>query len=376
MSKSCIKNSSCFIFIKLEIMQFLTSVINIYSEKENLILRTKDKKDYINMISEVKNILSQFKNKSILVIGDVMLDEYIWGNVDRISPEAPVPVVDVIREEYKLGGAGNVAKNLISLGAGKVYLSGVVGFDKAAEILIDLYKGSGIDVSRIHYIADRKTTLKTRILGEHQHVVRVDRESKCEISEDASRSILNIPSDIDAIIISDYGKGVINKQIMQGVVETKKYIVVDPKKRNFNIYENVDLITPNVKELSEGTGYHIINPDKDIHVAAEILYKKLKCKNVLVTRGSEGMSLFEMYDGGHKQFDIPTYAKKVFDVTGAGDSVVAAFTLSRLCTKDSTLACRIANVAAGIVVGEMGAVSPTVKEIIDYFDSITDHSGR
>jgi rfaE bifunctional protein kinase chain/domain len=328
------------------------------------------------MRNKVETILSSFKTKSILVIGDIMLDEYIWGNVYRISPEAPVPIMDVTKEEYKLGGAANVAKNLKTLGAKTVYLAGVVGVDNGSDTLLGLLKETGIDTLHMCFDQNRKTTVKTRIMAGHQHVVRIDRETRDEITEDHIRSILNISKNIDAIIISDYAKGVINKEIMESIVKLGKPVIVDPKKKNFILYNNVDVITPNLQELSEGSGKEIKTPN-DIDKAAEILFEKLNCKNLLITKGSEGMSFFEKSSG--KKLDIPTYARKVFDVTGAGDTVISTFALSLVSGADMELACKISNAAAGIVVGEMGAISPTPDEILDYFSyyySDSPHSER
>lgn len=315
---------------------------------------------------KLRHIINNMSDKKIFVIGDIMLDEYLWGNVDRISPEAPVPVVDVKKETMQLGGAGNVTKNIISLG-GKVLMGTVIGKDHPGENVYSMLHEFKVDCDNVVIDPSRKTSIKTRVVAHSQQVVRIDKEDKDYICENSLKKLTCFSDkEFDAIIISDYGKGVISKQLITLLVDyaNKKHIpiYVDPKERNFEHYHNVDLITPNTKELSFGSGLKI-NPksDKDIENAAEILFRKLSCKNILATRGEDGMSLF--YNG--RISHIPSYAQKVFDVTGAGDTVMSVFTLAKVAGANLFEAALISNIAAGIVVGQVGAVSVNRDELLD-----------
>jgi rfaE bifunctional protein kinase chain/domain len=307
-------------------------------------------------------IFRQMKTKTIMVIGDIMLDHYIWGKVERISPEAPVPIVNVYEEAFKLGGAGNVANNLKSLGA-SVILSGTIGTDQYSQSLLSTLWDAGIPTDWIVTDAIRGTIVKTRVVAHTQQVVRLDRENKTPVSSsvrgllvDAVRA--NIDK-LDAIIVSDYAKGIVSKELVQEVLDlawSKDIpVCIDPKNGNFPCYHNVDLITPNLKELSQGSGIKIQSYE-DILIAARKVIEELNCKVLLVTRGECGMSLFDMENEGGP-VDIPTMAHHVYDVTGAGDTVIAAFTLAMLSGATSREAAIIANKAAGIVVGEVGAAS-------------------
>jgi rfaE bifunctional protein kinase chain/domain len=305
-------------------------------------------------------IFEGMKSKCIMVIGDLMLDEYIWGKVERISPEAPVPVVEVQKELFKLGGAGNVANNLMSLGA-RVIINAVRGNDRYGDILINTLNDSNFSTDSIFPDNKRGTTVKTRIIAQTQQVARIDKEDKTLISESLRKKILysyrEHLSEIDALIISDYGKGIISKKLLGQVVPPARQkgipVCVDPKERNFAHYKNVSAITPNIKELSFGAGIKIEDYDQIIQAARKIK-TFLDCDMVLVTRGEHGMSLFQ--EDGHP-IDIPTTAKAVYDVTGAGDTVIACFTLAMSSGATPKEAAIIANVAAGIVVAEVGAAS-------------------
>ncbi|MGC9324966.1 MAG: D-glycero-beta-D-manno-heptose-7-phosphate kinase [Desulfomonilia bacterium] len=308
----------------------------------------------------LKRIFEGMKSRTIMVIGDLMLDEYIWGNVDRISPEAPVPVVEVQKELFKLGGAGNVANNLINLGA-TVRIAAIMGSDRHADILLGILKDLNIPTDYMLPDPMRGTTVKTRIIAHTQQVARIDKENRSLISDALRNGIISSLKDsihtIDAIIISDYGKGVVSKKLIRDVVATAKAekvpICVDPKERNFPFYRNVNVITPNIRELSFGAGIKI-EENSHIDEAAQKVKSLLGCDMVLVTRGEHGMRLFAQ-DG--KSTDIPTNAKAVFDVTGAGDTVISCFTLSLASGATPLEAAIIANVAAGLVVAEVGAAS-------------------
>jgi D-glycero-beta-D-manno-heptose-7-phosphate kinase len=309
---------------------------------------------------KLQAIFEGMKSKTIMVIGDLMLDHYIWGKVERISPEAPVPVVDVQEEKYRLGGAGNVASNLLSLGA-SVIISGVRGSDPQGDTLVSILGDLGIPSDRIITDPLKGTIVKTRIIAHTQQIVRLDREDRSLISDELRNRLISTvreaaPS-IDAVIISDYAKGVVSKELLEGIVRIAREhgipVCVDPKERNFPFYKDVDLITPNTKELSFGAGIKI-ESDGDILQAAQKIKATLACRTLLVTRGEHGMSLF---DQGNDVVDIPAMARAVYDVTGAGDTVIACFTLALVSGATPGEAAVIANAAAGLVVAEVGAAS-------------------
>lgn len=309
-------------------------------------------------------IFSNIKTKKILVIGDLILDRYIWGKVNRISPEAPVPVVEVSHENFLLGGATNVAHNIVSLGA-IATLIGIVGKDRAGEVMMEMLAEKGI-INRGVLFTNRPTTVKTRVIAHNQQVVRFDREDKNKVEGKALKGLLeSIRREIyehDAVIISDYKKGVVSTELVKEVLKYAKpkkiFVAVDPKVGHFHCYRNVSLITPNVSEASHASGIEI-KDEKTLIKAGRILLKKLSCNAVLITRGEQGMSLFEKDNIVH----IPTVARNVYDVTGAGDTVIAAFTLSLVSGARIEDAAIIANHAAGIVVGEVGTAVATIEQL-------------
>ncbi len=312
-----------------------------------------------------KNILKKFKDKKILILGDIILDHFIWGSVDRISPEAPVPVVDVQNESYMLGGAGNVANNIISLGA-KASIVGVIGNDHRADIINKIFAERKINVEGVMHDS-RPTTVKTRVIAHSQQVVRVDREDRKTIGSRVFKSIADYISDNindhEGVIVSDYNKGVVSQKLMRFLMNLSKqynlFVAVDPKVGNFNYYKGVSLITPNKKEASEDSRINI-KDDATLKNAGFQLLNKLQCDSVLITRGDEGMSLFV----NKEVHNIPTVAREVYDVTGAGDTVISAFTLSYVSGASKLQSAEIANHAAGIVVGEVGTATTTVNEIL------------
>jgi len=315
----------------------------------------------------MKNIFKRFKSTGILVVGDLMVDQYIWGNVRRISPEAPVPVVEVTGESVMPGGAANVAYNVLSLG-GKVFVAGLIGSDDTGKILINKFKEKGLDTEGIFIDNERPTTVKTRVIAHNQQVVRFDKEVQTEINSAIIKMIIEYIKEkfdeIDGIIISDYSKGLITKGLVKKIVELakgKKLIAVDPKIGHFHYYRDVDLITPNINEASSGSGIEI-KDERSLINAGRTLQRKLRCESVVITRGEHGMTLFQE---GRKVIHIPTCAREVYDVSGAGDTVVAALTLA--CCAGATLAysADIANHAAGIVVGKLGTATATLDEVID-----------
>jgi D-beta-D-heptose 7-phosphate kinase/D-beta-D-heptose 1-phosphate adenosyltransferase len=315
------------------------------------------------MTTQFRNIINAFKDRHILIIGDLILDNYIFGKVNRISPEAPVPVLEVTEESSRLGGATNVAHNIVSLGA-KATVAGVIGDDKEGETLLGQCKLKGIATEGV-IIANRPTTVKTRIIAHHQQVVRVDKEDTQPLSTDSYLRLLDYVKrhlrDYDGVIVSDYKKGVVSAGLIKDTAEALKgrFIAVDPKVGNFHCYKGVTIITPNLKEASEGSGIPINDEDSLIKAGHKLL-KTLSLKALLITRGEQGMSLFEKDKGEIKVTHIRSVAKSVFDVTGAGDTVIAVFTLALLSGASMVDAARVANHAAGIVVGEVGTavVSP------------------
>ena len=316
-----------------------------------------------------KKIIRGFKNRNILVIGDIILDHYIWGRVSRISPEAPVPVVEVTRESFLLGGAANVAHNIVSLG-GRASVIGINGQDIAGEALMNILIQRGVNCDGI-FTENRPTTVKTRVIAHNQQVVRFDREDRKYVDGKILKGILGYINSVlfhyDAVIVSDYQKGMISQELIRDIVKKAKpkemFIAVDPKVGHFDFYKGVSLITPNVMEASSGSNIEI-RDDKTLLRAGRSLMKKLSCKAVLITRGEQGMSLFEK----NKVTHIPTVARKVYDVTGAGDTVISAFTLACSSGANMEEAAVIANHAAGIVVGEVGTAVATPEQLLKSFE--------
>ena len=318
---------------------------------------------------DYKKIIRGFKDRNILVIGDIILDHYIWGKVSRISPEAPVPVVEVTREEFLLGGAANVAHNIVSLG-GRASVIGINGQDIAGEALMNILRQRGVNVDGI-FTENRPTTVKTRVVAHNQQVVRFDREDRKYVDGKILKGILAYINSVlfryDAVIVSDYQKGMISSELISDIVKKTKsrdmFIAVDPKVGHFDFYKGVSLITPNLMEASSGSNTEI-RDDNTLLKAGRSLMKKLSCKAVLITRGEQGMSLFEK----NKVTHIPTVARKVYDVTGAGDTVISAFTLACASGANMEEAAVIANHAAGIVVGEVGTAVATPEQLLKSFD--------
>ncbi len=316
-------------------------------------------------MNKLTSFLERFKEKKIIVIGDIMLDKYIWGSVDRISPEAPVPVVKAIKEDYVPGGAANVANNIAALGA-KSFMVGITGDDAARSILVSELKKRGIDTNGVSQDKDKPTTQKIRVIGQKQQLLRIDYEKvdylNNEFENKTIKFISDLIDDIDAIIVSDYAKGVITKTLMANIVELcrkkNKIVIIDPKPRHLDYYKGATLMTPNMKEAQEMFNI-TYEADGGIDEIGKYLLKKIDAP-VLITRGEQGMSLYEK-DG--KITNIPTKAKEVYDVTGAGDTVVATLTLSLASGANMTESAAIANYAAGIVVGKIGTSTTNVEEL-------------
>jgi rfaE bifunctional protein kinase chain/domain len=319
-------------------------------------------------ISKLKAIISNFSNKKILVIGDIILDEFIWGKVSRISPEAPVPVVRVKSESFMPGGAANVANNIRSLG-GKAYLIGVVGNDHRAGVLKNELKQRGVNTEGVFTDPQRPTILKTRVIAHQQQVVRIDKERSEPVAGNITRRIVKfaerIIDEIDGLIVEDYGKGLITPLLLDGIIplakKKRKLIAVDPKEEHFAYYKGVTLLTPNNAEASRAAGFEI----KDLATLKKAgfeLQKRLKAKVILITLGEDGMMVFEE---GKSPKKIDTIAQEVYDVSGAGDTVVSSYTLALISGANPIQAAHIANCAAGIVVGKIGIAVVSQKEIIE-----------
>lgn len=311
--------------------------------------------------------IDRFARTRILVVGDIVLDHYIWGKVSRISPEAPVPVVNVTRESLLLGGATNVVQNIHALG-GSVSVCGVIGSDEAGSQVLRLLRGRGIQTDGLIETDDRPTTIKTRIIAHSQQVVRFDRETRDGIGKEIHNRIFDhvkrrVSEGLDGIVVSDYSKGVVTADLVRDIVRISRkngiIVSVDPKVNHFGMYRGVTILTPNVNEASIGSRIEIDDEDSLLRAGA-LLLKKLNCDAVLITRGEQGMSLFER---GGRVTHIPTVAREVFDVTGAGDTVIGALTLAMASGAGMVDAARISNYAAGIVVGIVGTASVKPEEL-------------
>lgn len=315
---------------------------------------------------KLANIVPCFKAKNILVVGDLILDHHIFGKVERVSPEAPVPVVWASKENFVCGGAANVGLNLRALGA-KVSLCGVIGRDSQGQTLFNHIKKNKIDTSLVVKDATRPTTIKSRVIANNQQVVRVDWESLDFIAPKTNAAILEkIKKNIDrfdAVIIEDYGKGVINPTLVSQLVgicrKNKKIITVDPKEEHFNYYRGVTALTPNLKEAQAAANMKT-RSFKDIPALGRKIIKSLNPKVLLLTLGEDGMMVFTKNHNHH----IPTAALEVFDVSGAGDTVISAFTLALSCAATYDQAAILANLSAGIVVAKRGAAVASVKELL------------
>jgi D-glycero-beta-D-manno-heptose-7-phosphate kinase len=323
----------------------------------------------------IEELLSQFPGKTILILGDVMLDEYIWGKVARISPEAPVPIVEVTKETQRLGGAANVAANIHALGGVPIPI-GVVGKDESGNRLLELLKESGIEgfgVAR----DDRPTTLKTRIMAHNQQIARADWESREPLSPQLNLALSTAFTQFlkrsSIAIVSDYNKGVVNRELLATILPKAKAagvpVFLDPKVPHADYYRPVTLITPNQREAELMTGMTISDQDT-LEEAGQRLLEKFECEYALITCGEEGMALFDATVSHH----LPTVAREVFDVSGAGDTVIATLALARAAGGTMEEAAVLANHAAGIAVGKVGIATVTREELLSDFESRNAHS--
>jgi rfaE bifunctional protein kinase chain/domain len=312
--------------------------------------------------------LSRFGSSRVLVVGDIMLDEYVWGSVRRISPEAPVPVVAVRDDTHVLGGAANVAVNIAGLQA-KTHLIGLIGTDNAGKDILRMLRKQGIGVSGIVSESGRPTTRKTRVIAHNQQVVRVDREKKDPPGEKARDELLkNIASlvpQVDGVVLSDYRKGMLTREVVSEVIALAgkhgAFVAVDPKHPDFAYYAGCTIITPNKSEAEAAMGGQDLSGDVAISAAGRALLKKARAAAILITRGEEGMSLVER--GRSASFHVPALARQVFDVTGAGDTVIATLAVAMGAGVPIRDAALLANVAAGVVVGEVGTSPITIEKL-------------
>ena len=323
----------------------------------------------------IEQLLNRFAANTIVIVGDVMLDEFIWGKVQRISPEAPVPVVEVLDETYHMGGSANVAANIRGLEGTPIPI-GVLGRDSAADRVLDLLRQSGIEVSGL-VRDDRPTTLKTRIIAQNQQVVRTDRESRKalspQINADLASAFLRHLPQAKAVIVSDYDKGVVNRELLSAILPNARSagvpVFLDPKVPHADYYRPITLITPNQREAELLTGT-AIEDERGLEDAGRKLLEKFECEYALITRGEEGMSLFSGSGSRH----LPTFAREVFDVTGAGDTVIATLALAWAGGGTMEESAILANHAAGIVVGKVGIATVSQSELLTDFEARNAHS--
>jgi D-beta-D-heptose 7-phosphate kinase/D-beta-D-heptose 1-phosphate adenosyltransferase len=321
---------------------------------------------------KLESILKGFPRVRLLVVGDIMMDRSIFGKVSRISPEAPVPVIIAETEDFNLGGAANVAHNIRSLG-GIVSLCGIVGDDENGKKIYEKIVERGIRTQGIFFEQGRQTTVKTRIIAHHPHyqqLVRVDRETtdhpKASTLRNLSRFLTEKIEDFDGVVFSDYGKGLLTRKLIQTIVErarqSKKLIMVDPKVKNFFFFKGATVITPNTNEASEASRIPVTD-QSSVEKIGRSLLKRLKCSALVITQGEKGMIIFER---DQRPYRVPTVAKEVYDVTGAGDTVIGTMALAlgtgrRVTVKD---AASLANYAAGIVVGKVGTAIVSSEELL------------
>jgi D-beta-D-heptose 7-phosphate kinase / D-beta-D-heptose 1-phosphate adenosyltransferase len=320
----------------------------------------------------MESLFSHMGSISCLVIGDLMLDEYLWGKTERISPEAPVQIVDVIREELRLGGAGNVVNNLVATGA-KVKVCSVIGDDQNGRALLDAFRELGVDVDAVYSDSSRLTSRKTRVVASHQQIVRIDRETKDVLSEKTEQQVCdwisaNIAS-FNVVLLSDYMKGVLTSRVIECAIAAASAagvpVLVDPKGTSYSRYKGATMLTPNRKEAEMASGI-AIRDMATLAQAAEIIIGQAQLEYLLITRSEEGMSLFT---AGNNAIHIPTVAREVFDVSGAGDTVLAFLAIGLASSLSMADAARLANIAAGIAVSKLGTSVVTPAEIISSVSS-------
>ncbi|HKU67478.1 MAG TPA: D-glycero-beta-D-manno-heptose-7-phosphate kinase [Candidatus Baltobacteraceae bacterium] len=317
-----------------------------------------------------RDLFERMRERRLLVVGDVMIDEWIWGTATRISPEAPVPVVQVTDHSFTLGGAGNVANNLRALQA-HVTFAAAIGSDALAHYVSDILSTEGISADGLIRLNDRPTTRKTRVVAHNQQVVRTDWESTSSLP-DADRAKLaeivrTYAAQADAVVLSDYAKGLFSRDIVEAAFACG-IVLADPKPQNLQLFRGVTCVAPNVHEAAQATGVAITD-DASLERAGALLLEALACRYVVITRGEHGMSLFGR-DG--ERLHIPSVARAVFDVSGAGDTVIAVLSLALAAGASIELAMQLANYAAGAVVEKLGTATASADEIL----ALVDHAAR
>ena len=321
------------------------------------------------MKEKFKYFFSSDERPKILVIGDLILDEYIWGGVSRISPEAPVPILETRSENLALGGAANVANNLVGLGC-EVHLCGAIGQDEKGDKLLKTIHDRSIQTEGIFRFVHRPTTTKIRIIAHNQQILRVDKEDNRPITEETEKKLIQyinqvIPT-MDGVICSDYHKGILTEKVIKAVMrkaqKSEKAVIVDPKNSDFSLYKGATVITPNLREVASSVPIKI-KDQEDLGRAAEYLLNLTKAQAILITQGKDGMSL---YKSKERLISIPTVAKEVFDVTGAGDTVISVFSMAMFVGFDYQEAAWLSNMAASVVVGKVGTAVVTLEEINEF----------
>ena len=321
--------------------------------------------------SSIETILHSFRSKRIAVIGDIMLDNYIFGHVSRISPEYPVPVVDVTHEDHRLGGAANVALNTLALGA-KTVLIGITGADHSRDVLVELFRSRDLATDGLICDTSRPTTTKTRILSQNHHITRVDVESRKEIDINIEKKILNsfeaIVNSIDAVILEDYNKGLLSAPLIQKLVASAKAhqipVLVDPKHQNFFAYKGCSLFKPNLSEMAAALGILLQNNDREVEEACRRLQEEIQADAIIVTRSEKGMTI---YNGSFTH--IPATSLEVADVSGAGDTVIGTLALGMAANLDIVMNATIANLAAATVCQEVGAVPVNPEKLLKAYQA-------
>ncbi|HEY1653840.1 MAG TPA: PfkB family carbohydrate kinase [Candidatus Tumulicola sp.] len=318
---------------------------------------------------DARAVFERIRGRKVLVVGDLMIDEWIWGTVSRISPEAPVPVVAVNDHSFTLGGAGNVANNLRALGA-EVAFCATVGDDAFAHQVRDLLRGEEVDDAGVFALADRPTTRKTRVVAHNQQVVRADWESVESPPAPARARVVDFvaarAADSDAVIFSDYGKGLLSREVVEAALACP-LVLADPKPQNIDLFAGVTCVAPNASETAAVTGIPV-RDEATLEAAGSRLLERLRCRYAVITRGEHGMALFG--DGGER-LAVPSVARTVYDVSGAGDTVIAMLTLALAAGAPIDRAVRLANFAAGAVVEKLGTATASANEIL----ALVEHDG-
>jgi D-beta-D-heptose 7-phosphate kinase/D-beta-D-heptose 1-phosphate adenosyltransferase len=315
------------------------------------------------MVDDARSLFARMRGRRILVVGDLMIDEWIWGRVSRISPEAPVPVVAVTDHSFTLGGAGNVASNLRALDA-EVQFVGTIGDDAFAADIRRMFAAQNVGEDGVFSVGDRPTTRKTRVVAHNQQVVRADWESGAPL-RDADRTriveyVREHAAQSDAVILSDYAKGLLSRDVVEAA-SACPLVLADPKPQNMELFRGVTCLAPNEHEAGAASGIAIVD-EASLHEAGERLRERLQCRYLVITRGEAGMALFGR-DG--ERFSIPSFARKVFDVSGAGDTVIAVLSLALAAGASIERAMQLANFAAGAVVEKLGTATASSDEILE-----------